>query len=153
MIEDNNKTREQLLIELFTLRQEIVQLRELEIKPKQAKAALPESERKYRELADLLPETVVEFDENCNFTFVNLTGLETFGYTKRDIEAGLNVFQTIAPEDHDDAREAVQRVLQGAKSSGSEYTMLKRMGADSPLSSTQASLQETTRLKDYVQLL
>ena len=132
MIEDNHKTREQLLIELSTLRQEIAQLRELEIKPKQAKAALPESERKYRELADLLPETVVEFDQSCNFTFVNLNGLETFGYTRRDIEAGLNVFQTIAPEDHDQARDSVQNVLQGAKTSGGEYTMVKKDGGRFP---------------------
>jgi PAS domain S-box-containing protein len=129
---DDNKTREQLLIELSSLRQEIAQLRELYKEPKQAKGSLPESERKYRELADLLPETVVEFDENCNFTFVNLTGLETFGYTEQDIEAGLNVLQTIAPEDHDRAREAVQRVLQGEKSGGHEYIMLRRDGSRFP---------------------
>jgi PAS domain S-box-containing protein len=132
MIEDNNKTREQLLIELSMLRRENDQLQKLPAEPDQAEVVLQESERRYRELADLLPETVVEFDENCNFTFVNLNGLETFGYTRKDIETGLNVFQTIAPEDHDRAREAIHGVLLGARSSGHEYTMVKKDGTGFP---------------------
>ena len=132
MIEDNNKEKEQLLAELSALRRENAQLRQLQVEPVQAKEALQESEREYKEFADQLPETAVEFDENGNFTFVNMNGLQTFGYTRQDIERGLNVFQTIAPEDHNRAKESVEKVLRGEKSSGGEYTMVKKDGSRFP---------------------
>ena len=99
---------------------------------KQAEDALRESERKHREFADFLPETVVEFDEKGDFSFVNANGLETFGYTREDIERGLNILETIIPEDHDRAREAVRKVLGGGKTYGTEYTMVKKDGAAFP---------------------
>ena len=44
------------------------------------------SERRFRELADLLPQTVLETDETGNLTFTNRTGFAVTGYTQEDIE-------------------------------------------------------------------
>jgi len=96
---------------------------------KRAEDALKESERRYREFADLLPQTVAEFDENCNFTFVNSNGLQTFGYTKKDLEQGLNLFQTVAPEDHSRMKENIERLYRGDKTGGNAYLMVRKDGS------------------------
>ena len=128
MSEDESKTEEQFPIEPPALRREIAELRESDIEPNQAKELPQESERRYRELADLLPEIVVEFDQNCNVTFANLDGLEKFGYTKQDLEMGVNIFQTVAPEDHSRMKKNMAKILRGDRSGGNEYIMVKKDG-------------------------
>ena len=132
VIEDNENDKEQLLVELSALRRENAQLRKLQVEPMQAEKVLQESEQKYKNFADQLPETVVEFDENGKFTFVNRDGLKAFGYTMQDIERGLNVLQTMAPEGHDRAKENIAKVVWGGESSGNEYTMVKKDGSRFP---------------------
>ena len=55
---------------------------------KQAEDALRESERKYRDLVELLPLSVFETDEKGNYAFANPAAFETFGYTTEDIQTG-----------------------------------------------------------------
>ena len=97
-----------------------------------AEEALKESEKRYREFADLLPQTVVEFDEKGIFTFVNNSGLEIFGYTKEDIKVGLSVFQTITPDDHNRLKKNMELVMRGEVSNGNEYAMAKKDGSTFP---------------------
>ncbi|MGF1586778.1 MAG: ATP-binding protein [Bacteroidales bacterium] len=51
-----------------------------------AEYALRESELKFRKLAEMLPLSIFEVDENGRFTYVNQTWLNTFGYSKREVE-------------------------------------------------------------------
>ena len=99
---------------------------------KKAEETIRESETRYRELADLLPETVMEYDENLMLTFINVTGNEALGYTREDIVRGLNVLDTIAGEEHEDARRALERLLGGEKTRGSEYTLVRKDGSRFP---------------------
>ncbi len=99
---------------------------------KEAEDALKESEKRFRELVDQLPETVAETDEEGNFTFVNVMGLKRFGYTKDDLDRGLNIFQTIAPEDRGRAEEDIQERLHGERTGGVEYTFLRKDGTRMP---------------------
>jgi len=80
---------------------------------RQAEAAMQESERKYRELADFLPQIVFETDERGNLTFSNRYGFQSFGYTLEDSDKGLNALQMLIPEERDRASENIQRVLNG----------------------------------------
>ena len=100
---------------------------------KRAKEQLWESEERYRELADFLPETVFEFDERGNFTFSNRHGFQTFGYTLEDFDKGLNTLQMLVPEDRDRAKENIQRVLSGEELGGNEYTALSKDGSTFPV--------------------
>jgi len=100
---------------------------------RQAERALRQSEEKYRDLADLLPQIVFEIDEKGNFTFTNRKGVKAFGYTQDDIKAGLNAFQALVPEDRDRVRGNMRRVLSGEKSSGNEYTALRKDGSTFPI--------------------
>ncbi|MDO8872717.1 MAG: PAS domain S-box protein [Methanoregula sp.] len=94
---------------------------------------LRESERKYRDLVELLPQTVFEFDDRGTITTVNPIALKSFGYTQEDFDKGMNAFEVIAPGDRDRARENVQRVLNGEPLGGIEYTALRKDGSTFPV--------------------
>ena len=100
---------------------------------KQLEKALRESEERYQELADFLPQTVFEFDERGNFTFANRHGFQTFGYTLEDFDKGLNALQMLVPEDRDRAKENIQRALSGEELGGNEYTALSKDGSTFPV--------------------
>ncbi|MDH5375248.1 MAG: PAS domain S-box protein, partial [Candidatus Bathyarchaeota archaeon] len=100
---------------------------------KKAEKALEESEKKYRELVDLLPQIVFEFDERGNFTFANRKGFEFFGYTPEDFEKGLNVLQMFVPEDRERAKNNIGRKLSGEKFCGTEYTAMRKDGSKFPV--------------------
>jgi two-component system KDP operon response regulator KdpE len=100
---------------------------------RQAEKALRESEQKYRELADLLPQIVFETDKKGGFTFVNRKAYKSFGYTEDEIEKGLNAFQTLVPEDRDRATANMRSVFIGKKSEGNEYTALRKDGSTFPV--------------------
>jgi PAS domain S-box-containing protein len=57
---------------------------------KHAEEALRQSETKFRDLADMLPQIIFETDVEGNLTFVNHNAFNTFGYTKDDFASGLN---------------------------------------------------------------
>jgi len=93
---------------------------------------LAESERRFRELADLLPQIVFEIDEQGNLLFANRITFAATGYAEDDLRRGLNAFQMFAPEDHDRARQTMQRILSGEKSRGDEYTVQRKDGSTFP---------------------
>ena len=96
---------------------------------KQAEEAQRESEERYRELANLLPQTICETDVEGNITFVNRNAFDIFGYSPEDLGSGLTIWQMIIPEDLDRAREDSQRVLGGEDLSGIEYTAKRKDGS------------------------
>ena len=100
---------------------------------KRAERVLRESEKKYRELADLLPQTVFETDEIGNLTFANRIAFDIFGYTRADFEKGLNALQMLAPEDGPRALENISKVLGGKWLGGTEYTALTKEGKAFPV--------------------
>jgi len=90
---------------------------------------LKNSELKYRELTDLLPQIVFELDLKGNFTFANRFGLESTGYTQEDIDKGINVLQLFIPEEREKIRENIQKILNGIAFEGHEYTILRKDGS------------------------
>ena len=132
-MKDKQKTQQQLIDELVEMRQRVAEFEVSETKRKRVEHELRESEKKYRELADLLPQTVFELDEAGNFTFVNLTGIEIFGHTLKESDAGWSALQMFAPEDRETIEENLLRVLSGEKLSGAEYTALKKDGSRFPV--------------------
>lgn len=98
----------------------------------QAEEALRQSEERFRELADLLPQTIFEFDLEGNYTYSNRLGFETFGYTQEDIHQGLNALQTIVPGDRERAQQNIQQALSGGQAGGHEYTALRKDGSTFP---------------------
>jgi PAS domain S-box-containing protein len=90
------------------------------------------SERRFLELADLLPEIVFETDAGGTIRFTNRLGFETFGITPADIEAGCTIFDFIAPEEHEIAIRKFRGIITGEWSEGNEYTLIRKDGGRFP---------------------
>ncbi len=58
---------------------------------------LVESEKRFREMAELLPEAIFETDDDLTITYANSKTIEMLGYTKEDIAKGINCVDLIAP--------------------------------------------------------
>jgi PAS domain S-box-containing protein len=94
---------------------------------------LTESERKFRELADLLPQIVFEMDESGNVQFMNRAAFAATGCTEEDFRKGLNAFHMFAPEEHDRAMRGIRRTMTGETIGGREFTILRRDGTTFPV--------------------
>ncbi|KAB2869419.1 MAG: PAS domain S-box protein [Bacteroidales bacterium] len=119
---------------IFRINKRALDRAEKDIKErKDAEIALAKSEKKYRDLADLLPQTVFETDVNGRFTYVNKTGYELFGYTIDDFERGISVFNTIASEEHEKAYYGFMSVMSGEPTRGMDYTAIRKDGSTLPV--------------------
>jgi PAS domain S-box-containing protein len=94
---------------------------------------LKQGETKFRDLAELLPQTVFETDERGNLIFANRAGFDYFGYTRDDFEGGLTALQMVCPEDRDRAKENIGRVMKGEELGGVEYMMQRKDGSTFPV--------------------
>lgn len=137
---DRDKTKKQLIDELMELRKQNTELSTLLAKngeiiksSEKKNETLTNDERKYRGLADLLPQSVFEVDAEGNFIFVNSYGLNSTGYTQDDIDNGLKIIQVIAPEHRKRAVENIGMVLSGKNMRGNEYELLKKDGSKYPV--------------------
>ncbi len=94
----------------------------------QAQAALLHSEMKHREMIDSLPFCVFEADVDGRLRFVNRTGLEWFGYSPSEVNAGLSMYQFLEEPEIERARENVRRLLAGEELAFHEYRVRRRHG-------------------------
>ncbi|MBN2107732.1 MAG: PAS domain S-box protein [Deltaproteobacteria bacterium] len=97
-----------------------------------AEQALRDSEQRFKELADALPQTVFELDLDGKLTFVNRTALDTFGHTQADIDKGMHALHMIVPEQRVTVRENIEKVLAGQSLGGQEYLALRKDGTTFP---------------------
>ncbi|MDO8872062.1 MAG: PAS domain S-box protein [Methanoregula sp.] len=95
--------------------------------------ALRESGKKYRDLVELLPQTVFELDERGFIASINQTGLKTFGITQEDLERGIDVIQGFVSGDRDRVGKTIQRILSREKLGGIEFTALRKDGSMFPV--------------------
>jgi PAS domain S-box-containing protein len=100
---------------------------------KAADEGLYESEKRFRELTDLLPQTVYEIDTSGRITFANRFAFEAFGYSREEFESGLQVAQMIHPGDRDRALQNIQRVMRGENVVGDGYQALRKDGTTFPV--------------------
>jgi PAS domain S-box-containing protein len=76
-------------------------LSQLKIWEKQRDKALKNAEdtqQRYQELADMLPQSVFETNSFGNYTYVNKAWYNAFGYTPADLDEGLNLIETLISE-------------------------------------------------------
>jgi PAS domain S-box-containing protein len=100
---------------------------------KLAEQELLKSQERFKNLVDLLPQTVFEIDKNCKLTFINHHGLSTFGFTKKDFAAGLNIFNMIAPQDRKRAATMIMGRTRSKKQGANEYLALRKDGSTFPI--------------------
>jgi len=100
---------------------------------KQAQKALLESELKFREMTNLLPQVVFESDIQGNLTFLNEQAYNLFGYSQEDVDNGLDFLHSLVPEDRARAKENVNNIVNGKPFKNVEYTAIKKDGLTSPI--------------------
>lgn len=93
---------------------------------------LRQSEKKYREMANTIPLGIFEADLTGRITFANLKAFEWFGYTQSDFDNGLNIRDTVVPEQRMDAIENVKSILMGRKPCPNEYFSIRKDGSKFP---------------------
>ncbi len=99
---------------------------------KRAGEILRESENRYRDLANCLPNIVFETNLKGQLEFANKTAAEISGYSPSEIAEGLNILQFIVPEEREKARQSIQRLLSGGSYAPAEYTFMRKDGSTFP---------------------
>ncbi len=99
----------------------------------EADKKIRESELRFRELSNLLPQTIFETDITGFLTFANRVGLEKYMYSHEDIKEGLHVKELFIPEDRERAFASFQKRLAGEEVTNHEYTALRRDGSTFPI--------------------
>ena len=99
---------------------------------KRVEEALRASQERFRELAELLPETIFEMDTSGKLTFVNRNAFIHFGYSQEDFERGVNGFEMISPEDRARVHESARRIMNGEMIGLNEYKALRKDGSTFP---------------------
>lgn len=124
-----------LLMVVLLTRQHLLRQREFKAQEerRQAEAALMESEERFRELAELLPETIFEIDTQGILTFINRNASNYFGYSQEEFEGGMNGFLTISEEDRPKCMANAKRVLAGERIGLNEYIALRKDGTTFPV--------------------
>jgi PAS domain S-box-containing protein len=99
---------------------------------KEAEKLLASSEKKYREMTELLPQTVFESDMSGKLTYVNKFGLEKYGYTPADVQFGYNIVDTLLPSDVPKAKENIGKLIQSGVPQVNQYVVTKKDGSTFP---------------------
>ena len=115
------------------LQEKIKELEKNAAEYRQAENILRENGEKYKELAELLPQTLFEIDLAGNLTFTNRNALQSFGYAQKVFDKGLKATELFVPEDRDRFLANKKRTSRGNNTGGSEYTMLRKDGSTFPV--------------------
>ena len=134
----------------------------ISIERKQAENALKESEKKYRELADFLPEVVFELNTENRLTYLNKKGFEKFGITQKNLDQGIDIIEHMHPDFRQRAIKEIQdRFNEKELESDHEYVVVTKDGkqfsamiyaelvkADNQIKGLRCILVDITKLKE-----
>jgi len=96
-----------------------------------AEQALTESEKRYRELIEMLPLPIFETDTDGTVTYTNSRSIETFGYSTVDLNLGVSAFDFCVPQESAIALAHLAKLKQGYPVSN-EFNVRKKDGSTFP---------------------
>lgn len=100
---------------------------------KQTEHKLIKSERKFRDLMELLPEMIFESDLKGDVVYVNQFALERLDYSYDDILKGLAIFDIFATKERKRAKENFKMRFTNKKSVPEEYYIVTRENVQFPV--------------------
>jgi len=98
-----------------------------------AEDALRESEERFREMAELMPQTIFETDLAGRLSFANHKAFDSFGYSQEDLDRGVNSLDMLIPEERQRGAENVFKILAGEEIGLNEYTAMRKDGSNFPI--------------------
>ena len=90
------------------------------------------SEKKFREIIEMLPEVVYECDRTAKLTLVNQVAYSKFGYSFEDMNNGLSAFDMITEKERNFAKMKFEKSVKEEKGSSLEFTALRKDGSSFP---------------------
>jgi len=111
-MQDEEKSRAQLLFEVERLRRRIARLESGEAQGGTTKEALRESERKLQQLTDALPTIISYVDADQYYRFNNLAYEEWFGLSRNDL-LGKPLREVLGDAAYEEVRAYVEAALSG----------------------------------------
>jgi two-component system cell cycle sensor histidine kinase/response regulator CckA len=98
-----------------------------------AEDALRESEKRFREMAELTPQTIFETDVTGRLSFANRKAFDSFGYSQEDFDRGVNSIDMLAPEERQRGAENIFKIMGGEEIGLNEYTAMRKDGSNFPI--------------------
>lgn len=95
--------------------------------------ALKQSEKKYRDLSELLPEMVCETNSEGYVTFANKYALKRLGYTQKDIKNNFHIFKLFSSADIARATENLKKTLAKKHLPPRDYIVTTKNGETFPV--------------------
>ncbi|WP_052515215.1 PAS domain S-box protein [Dethiosulfatarculus sandiegensis] len=87
----------------------------------------------YRDLVELLPQTLFKINQQGKFSFANRSGYKTFGFKADELGESVSALVFFAPGDRARLEGNIKRILKGQVIPGSEYTALRKDGSTFPV--------------------
>jgi len=94
---------------------------------------LQESEGKFRDFADHLPQMVFETDMDLRITYVNKYTIDTYGFPVEALGSGMSVLTFIHPSQHATFMDSVHHIRYGIPFAPREYTAFDKDGKPFPV--------------------
>jgi PAS domain S-box-containing protein len=90
------------------------------------------NERRFRDLAEMLPETIFEIDLQGRLTFVNQRAFDLFGVRQEEFEKGIHVLDFVHEKDRERVLANMGKILNGENPGVTEYEMYRKDGGSFP---------------------
>ena len=113
---------------------------------KKAEGALLESEEKYKQLVDRLPEMIFEINNNGQVAFANSRAIEIIGYSKEELEKNFDANRFVASEDVERSRENMKKMFADGMRQSNEYVWVRKDGTRFPVLLTSAPIVKDNKV-------
>jgi PAS domain S-box-containing protein len=100
---------------------------------KLAEEELKEAERKYRELAESLPQVVFEAENDGMITFANENAFRLFGYRKEELEGNMRTFDLLADGQQERSMQSLAFVYEEGSARSREFLGKNKDGSTFPV--------------------
>ncbi len=102
------------------------------------------SEKRFRDMAELLPQIIFEFNRDGYITYTNRAGHKVLGYSDEEIGTGIQIGAVIAPDSRERATANIRKMAgnPGFIPEGNEYNILHRDGTLVPMISYSVPIME-----------
>ncbi|WP_163336227.1 ATP-binding protein [Desulfopila sp. IMCC35008] len=132
-LEQNRELIQKFGIVVFCLVLVIVVLSYNFVKLRLADESVRRSEERFREITELLPETIFEVNIDRELVFINKSGKEQFQIEEGEVERGFKFYSLFAAKEHERLDQRFKQFMDGKTLGLQEYIGVRGNGEEFPL--------------------